>query len=123
MKLINRLKKITFREPEKDKSLNELKVKLSRYSNLLELATDGAATINIFGIVTYCNPAFIKLTGFNKNEIIGKHITKIPTLLKKDIPKYIKLFNSLINGIEIKHHDFVYKTKKTDYLYQATGYH
>jgi len=97
-----------------DTELDKLKEYLNRYSNLMDLASDGAATISPRGIVTYCNPAFIKLTGYSENEIIGRHITKIPTILKKDIPRFLKLFNSLIKGKNIKDFEFVYRTKNKE---------
>jgi PAS domain S-box-containing protein len=43
-----------------------------RYRLLFELSPDGIATFDIKGVVTSVNPAFLKLTGFSKEEIVGK---------------------------------------------------
>ena len=49
--------------------------------------------------MTSCNPAFHKMTGFSKDEIIGKHFSKLPTLRRVgDLPYYLKIFNTIIKG-------------------------
>ena len=76
------------------------------YRNLFEMAPDGIATINLRGVITSCNPSFLKLTGFSKNEIIGKHISRLPTIRKKDIPKYLKIIRFLLKGKTTKPVEF-----------------
>jgi PAS domain S-box-containing protein len=68
------------------------------YRSIVELAPDGIITANTKGVVTSVNTAFTRITGFSKDEIIGKHFTKVGTLRKKDSPKYLKLFTSLLRG-------------------------
>ena len=97
-----------------DTEPDKIKEYLNRYSNLIDLASDGAATISTRGIVTYCNSAFIKLTGYREDEIIGRHITKIPTIPKREIPRHLKLFKSLIKGKSVKDYKFVYRTKNKE---------
>lgn len=75
-----------------------LKESEEQYSNIVELAPDGIITLDSKGTVTSCNKAFLKLTGFSKPEIVGKHFTKLPTLNAKDITQYIKMFKSTIRG-------------------------
>jgi PAS domain S-box-containing protein len=88
------------------KAEQKLKESEENYRNMVELAPDGIITVNTKGVVNSCNPAFSELSGFPKDEIIGKHITKIPTMPKRDIPKYLKLFYSLIRGSKQRSFEF-----------------
>ncbi len=82
-----------------------------RYRSLIEASPNGIATVSKIGIVTFCNPTFLKLTGYSEGEIVGKHISKLPTIRKKDIPKYLKLLVSIFKGSKLKEEEFVYITK------------
>ena len=76
------------------------------YRNIVELAPDGIITVNTKGVVNSCNTAFSILTGYSKEEIIGKSIAELPTMKKREIPKYVKLFASLIRGNKQITHEF-----------------
>ncbi len=82
-----------------------------RYESLIEASPDGIATVNKIGIITFCNTTFLKLTGYSEGEIVGKHISKLPTLQKKDIPRYLKLFLALLKGRNVPEKEFIYITK------------
>ncbi len=69
-----------------------------RFRSLVTMAPDGIITMDIKGKITYVNPSFLKLTGFEENEILGQSILKLQTLRIKDIPSYTKLFTKLIFG-------------------------
>jgi len=83
---------------ERKKAEEALKESEEKYRNMVELAPDGIATMNMKGVVTSVNSAFLRLTGFSKDEIVGKHFTKIGTLRARDLPRYIKLFGSIVRG-------------------------
>jgi len=82
-----------------------------KYRSIVELAPDGIVAINIKGVITSANPAFLRLTGFSKNEIVGKHFTKLGTIRAGDIPKYMKLFTSTLRGKLPPPIEFVYFRK------------
>ncbi len=84
----------------------QLRESEENYRNIVELAPDGMVTVNIKGIVNSCNPAFTNLTGYSKEDIVGKHITELPTMRKREIPKYLKLFGSLLRGNKQKSFEF-----------------
>lgn len=63
-----------------------------------EFLSDGYLRVNLKGKITDCNSAFLNLTGYSREDIVNKHFTKLPTLRLKDIPRYIKMFNSIRRG-------------------------
>ena len=86
---------------ERKKSEEKLRESEEKFRNIVELSPDGIIIIDLKGIIITCNPAFLSLTGFSKKEIVGKHFTKLPTSRRrhvKDIPKYTKMFNTILRG-------------------------
>jgi PAS domain S-box-containing protein len=80
------------------KSLRQEKEAKEQYKNIIDLCPDGTVIVDLKGRVAFCNKAFFAFTGFAREDIIGKKFTKLPHLQKTDIPRYIKIFNSLISG-------------------------
>ncbi|MBC8389366.1 MAG: PAS domain S-box protein, partial [Actinobacteria bacterium] len=83
-----------------------------RYSSLIKAAPDGIITVNTKGIITTINPAFIRLTGSTKKEIIGKHLSMLPAIQKTDALKYVKIFQSILRDKQPLKTEFYFK--KTD---------
>jgi len=94
-KIIAESKKSKTEYKKIEQSLEESREK---YKNIAELITDGIITIDLKGVVTSVNNAFLELTGFPRDKIAGRHFSKLPTLRVNDIPRYIKLFSSMIMG-------------------------
>ncbi|NQT79583.1 MAG: PAS domain S-box protein [Candidatus Aminicenantes bacterium] len=78
-----------------EKALRESEEK---YREMIELAPDGIMISNLKGVITSCNTALSKQTGYPLDRFINRHFTKIPTVRAIDIPKYLKVLNSLIRG-------------------------
>ena len=87
---------------------NELLISQEKYRNIVEIAPDGIATISLTGFITSCNNTFLELTGFEHDDLVGKHISKLPTLRLKDVPKYLKVLESLIKGEQPKPFEFIW---------------
>ncbi len=83
-----------------------VKISEERYYDLLGTIPDGVFVINIKGIVTQCNRRFEELVGYDRSEIIGKHITDLPTVKKQDLPQYLKLIGSIFRGHKEKTTEF-----------------
>lgn len=83
---------------ERKKAEEQLRESEEKYRNIVELAPDGIATVDLKGVITSCNTAFLHLTGFSKDELVGKHFTKLPTLRVKDLPEYVKMFSPILKG-------------------------
>ncbi|MBU7045444.1 MAG: PAS domain S-box protein, partial [Theionarchaea archaeon] len=86
------------------KRISELEATITKekgeqeYKTIVELASDGIATIDLEGVITSCNRAFLDLTGSSEKEIVGKHFTMLPFIRERDIPQYTKVLNSLLRG-------------------------
>jgi PAS domain S-box-containing protein/putative nucleotidyltransferase with HDIG domain len=82
-----------------------------KYKSLFELAPDGILTADLKGFITSSNEAFSRLTGYSKEEIIGKHFSRLPTIRFTDISNYIKIFSSILNGKNLKQFVFEWVDK------------
>jgi two-component system, NtrC family, sensor kinase len=82
------------------------------YKSLFDLAPDGIIKADLKGYINSCNDAFSKITGYSKEEIIGKHFTKLPTLKLINISNYTKIFSSILNGKTLKQFTFKWIDKE-----------
>ncbi|MBA7574275.1 Protein-glutamate methylesterase/protein-glutamine glutaminase [subsurface metagenome] len=82
-----------------------------KYRNIVEMSPDGIATSSLTGFMTSCNTAFLELTGFDHDDLVGKHFTKLPTLQLKDLPKFSKMMRSMIRGEKPKPIEFKWNHK------------
>jgi len=91
--------------------ITEHKKAEERYRDIVELAPDGIVTLDKKGVITSCNNVTSKITGYSKDEIVGKHFSKLGFLRIKDIPKYPKIFNSILRGKPIKPFEVTWRKK------------
>jgi len=89
----------------------EKKVSQERFRSLVELAPEGIATFNTMGYMTFLNKAFCDLTGFAREDLLGKHITNLKTLRKRDLLKYIRVFTTVLQGNVSPPMEFIYNRK------------
>jgi len=82
-----------------------------KYRSMVELASDGIITVDMKGVITSVNTAFSRWTGYAKEEIVGKHFTKLGTIRAEDIPKYIRLLASSLRGKMPPRFEFTYVRK------------
>ena len=75
-----------------------LRASEERYKAIVELAPDGIVTVNLKGFVTSCNTAFVEVSGYTREEIVGRHFIQLPTLRLRDVPQFTALFASFIRG-------------------------
>lgn len=87
------------RQASDRKSAQErMKESEERYRNLFETAPDAIVTLNMKGVVTSCNAATAKLTGYSKDVIVGRHFSELGFLHQKDVPKYQAAFAVIMRG-------------------------
>jgi PAS domain S-box-containing protein len=79
-----------------------LKEKLSKtetlYKALVNSASPGISTMSPGGIVSSVNPRLLELSGYEEEELVGKHFLKIPAFYTKDAPRYLALYNDARKG-------------------------
>ncbi len=96
---------------ERKKADQELRKSEEKYRNVVELSPDGIATMDLKGTITSINQAVVDATGFSKDEIVGKHFTKLRTIRLRDVPKYAKLVASVLKGKKRVSMEFKYLRK------------
>lgn len=67
----------------------------AQYERIVDLAPDGIVTMSMLGVITFCNRAFLDLTGFRKEDFVGKHFTEIPTLRLQDMDDYAQILRTI----------------------------
>ncbi len=83
----------------KRKAMEEaLRTSEEKYRNIVELSHEGIIITNLQGVITSCNMTFLSMIGLPQEEVAGKHFQDIPNINIKDLPTYIKMFASLLQG-------------------------
>lgn len=70
----------------------------ARFNAISEISPDGIITSNFFGYITYVNPSFCSLTGFEYDDFIGKHLIQIPTMEKQDLGPFLNILKDIMAG-------------------------
>jgi PAS domain S-box-containing protein len=83
---------------ERKKAEKAIRQSEEKYRNLYELAPYAIVTVDRKGVITSCNAATLRYTGYSEDEIVGKHFSKLGFNKPSDIPRYMKIFNSLLKG-------------------------
>jgi PAS domain S-box-containing protein len=96
---------------ERKKAEEKIRESEERYRSLVELAPDSIMTFDMKGVVTSCNTASTKFSGYSKDELVGKHFTKIAPIRTRDIPKYLKMLPSTVKGKVPKPFEVCYRRK------------
>lgn len=65
------------------------------YRNMIELSPDAIVAADLKGMILLCNGAATKMSGYSKNEMVGKHFSEIGIVRFIDAPKYLKIFTSI----------------------------
>jgi diguanylate cyclase (GGDEF)-like protein/PAS domain S-box-containing protein len=80
-----------------------------RLRKLFDTSPIYVVTLNKTGIITSCNKSLLKHFKNTKENVVGKHFAKLSFLSLKDIPKYLKIFASVISGKNIKPFEISWK--------------
>jgi len=91
------------------------KISLSNHWEILfEESPDAIILFDRNGKIISVNSAITNYSGYSKKYFIGKHFSKLKLLHKKDIPKYLKIYRSLLKGEEVEQFEFVYRHKNSE---------
>ena len=84
---------------EKMKAEDSFSKSEKKYRNIANLVPDSIITLNLKGFITSCNEQALNFGDYNsKEELVGKHISQLKSFRKRDIPKLIKTFLSVIKA-------------------------
>ena len=70
-------------EREVEQRTRALKESERKHRDLVEKINEGIVTVDRGGIVTFVNSAYRRITGFKKDEVVGKHFAQIPWVTEK----------------------------------------
>ncbi len=82
-----------------------------RFKTIIELAPDGIVTVSLKGVVTSVNPAFLKITGYSREEIVGKRFYQLGSLRGIDLRNNLKVFATIARGKLPPPVEFVFQFK------------
>jgi len=105
---------IAFMNIDKQKQLREI---LKVNSIAVEYAANGFLTTDSEGVILHINPAFTEITGYEKEEVIGK----TSRILKSGVHPsafYAALWTQILQG-EIWHGEVINKRKNGELYYQS----
>ena len=91
-----------------------LEQEIAKLKIIVEQATDQVVVTNKEGIIEYVNPAFEKITGYTREESIGKTIRKLISG-KTDQKFYDEVWGKIVGG-ETFHGEVINKTKNGEYF-------
>ncbi len=96
---------------ERKKAEHALIESEQRYKGLFELSPIGIVLLDTKGVIQSCNDAVYELSGYTEEELVGKHFSEITPLRAKDIPRFMKIFASVITGKKSKPYEVEYIRK------------
>jgi len=91
---------------EKELTHNELLNEIKRLKIIFDLAPEGIAILNMRGYITQVNKAWLELTGYDYNEIVGKHLLTTGIIRNEDILKIGRAFTAVIRGQPLESFEF-----------------
>ena len=86
---------ITYRK----RAENALRESEEKHRSMIELSPDVIVVVNKLGVIVSCNSAAQTISGYSKDDLIGRHFTKLGAFSLKDIPKYVSIFARILKGL------------------------
>ncbi len=96
---------------ERKQTEEELRESEEKYKRLFKATPIGITTLDMKGMITSCNPSVYTKGGYSEDDLVGKHFSKITPIRARDIPKFIKVFTSIIRGEVPKPFEVAYHHK------------
>ncbi len=81
------------------------------YRNMIELSPDSIVAVDTKGVILLCNSAATRILGYSKDEMVGKRFSKIGIIRARDMPRYLKLFSSVLRGKIHERLEFTFRHK------------
>jgi len=81
------------------------------YRALFEYAPDGILAMDRMGFIRSCNKTFTEITGFSGEDVVGKHFSKVAVLPIKDIPRFVNVYKTVMQGRMVEPFEYEFVTK------------
>jgi PAS domain S-box-containing protein len=81
------------------------------YYRLFELFPIGVTVLDMKGMILYCNAGVYNKGGYYEDNFVGKHFSKIAPVRARDIPKFMRVLNSIVRGKIPKPLEVTYQQK------------
>lgn len=91
---------------DRELSNNELLNEIKRLKIIFDLAPEGIAILNMKGYIVQVNKAWLELTGYDYDEMVGKHLLTTGIIRNEDILKIGRAFTAVIRGKPLKSFEF-----------------
>jgi len=88
-----------------------LRTSEGNYRQIVELSPNGIGTFNLKGIVLSINRAFTEITGFEEDEMVGKHVLNVPTKPKILSSTLAQLMSNIIKEKKVGTVEFEWQHK------------
>jgi|GEM_PF-616058 len=85
---------------EQKKTKEDIKQSEERFKGIFESVDDGLVYLDAFGRIIEVNRKAVEIFGGSKEELLGKHFTKIGVLSLKEVPIFTKRFMDILRGKE-----------------------
>jgi PAS domain S-box-containing protein len=83
---------------ERKKAEEALRQSEERLSEIIESAPDPIVTLTALGFVQSMNPEAEHVSGYARDEVVGKHFSKANLLSPKSLPVAVKEFSAILTG-------------------------
>ena len=81
------------------------------YRNLVEMTSDAIVIVDLKGVIVSCNTAALRMIGYSEEEYVGKRFSELGVFCKQDIPKFLKIFATIIRGKATPPIEFIFHRK------------
>jgi PAS domain S-box-containing protein len=82
---------------------------------MIELLPDSIVAVDTKGVILQCNAAAARISGYSKEELVGKHFSKLRAIRVRDMPKYLNAFSSILRGKAHKPFELTFYTSGWNY--------
>jgi len=88
-----------------------------KYRSLLNTNSAGIIIIDSRGIITECNDAALDFSGCSREKLVGNYFTRRVNINTRDIPRYLEIFRSILEGKEVGPFGITQHMKNSDVLF------